>query len=241
MFGLGHLLYVSDGTLYAQPFDSSAARITGPAVPITGREVAIPPTLYPAEFSVSLNGVLAFRSTTDLPTELVWLDAQGREESSLQGIKYTGPTISPDGRLLTGLCEGPRSGIRSICVFDFTRGVTARVTEGPNDRYPMWSRDGREIAYVSAGVIYRVPADGPARPEAVSRRGIPTGWLPDGRILSFGSQHSVVSLALSLPVTHDVSELGPVPKANCRRMPTGSRMLRRRGSSSSGFPIQARG
>ena len=207
--GRGHLMYVRDGTLYAHPFDSSRIRVTGPPIPITGREVAIPPTLYPSGFSVSLNGVLAFQSTADLPSELVWLDAQGREGASLPGIKYTGPTISPDGQLLTGTCEGPRHGMRSICVFDFMRGVTARVTEGPNDRYPAWSRDGREIAYTSQGAIYRVPADASARPERVSRRGIPTSWLPDGRILSFGSQHSVVSMALSSPVTHEVSELGP--------------------------------
>jgi len=208
-FALGHLMYVRDGTLYAQPFDSSGIRVTGPPVPITGREIATPPTLFPSGFSVSMNGVLAFQSSADLPSELVWLDAQGREEATLPEIKYTNPTISPDGSSLAGSCEGPRSGVRATCVFDFARGVTARVTEGPNDRYPAWSRDGREIAYASEGAIYRVPVDGSARPERVSNRGIPTSWLPDRRILSFGSRHSVVSMALSSPATHEVTELGP--------------------------------
>ena len=35
-----------------------------------------------------MNGVLAFQSTADLRSELVWLDAQGREEATLPGIKY---------------------------------------------------------------------------------------------------------------------------------------------------------
>ena len=43
----------------------------------------------------------------------------------------------------------------------------------------------------------------------VSRRNIPTDWLPDGRILSFGTHNGVVSLALSSPTTHEVVELGP--------------------------------
>ena len=181
----------------------------GPAHPNHGARSCDTPNVVSVGILVSMNGVLVFQSTADLPSELVWLDAQGREEVSVPGIKYRGPTISPDGRLLTGTCEGPRSGMRSICVLDFTRGVSAPVTEGPNGRYPAWSRDGREIAYTSEGAIYRVPADGCARPERVSRRGIPTSWLPDRRILSFGSQHSVVSMALSSPVTHQVSELGP--------------------------------
>ncbi len=208
-FAVGHLLYVRGGTLYGQPFDSTSLRTTGPSVPLTGPEVAGPLSFYPSGFSVSTNGVLAFQSSLDMPSQLIWLDAQGREQDVLTAIKYTGPAISPDGRLLAGSCEGPRTGTLSICVHDFARGVSARVTDGPNDRYPIWSRDGREIAYASGVGIHRVRADGSTSAQWVSARGIPTGWLPDGRILSFGSQHGVVSLALSSPASHDVTELGP--------------------------------
>jgi eukaryotic-like serine/threonine-protein kinase len=75
---------------------------------------------------------------------------------------------------------------------------------------PVWSRDGREIAYASLAGIYRVAADGSTSPEPVSKRGIPTDWSHDGQILSFGSQAGpVVSLALSSVATHAVTELGP--------------------------------
>lgn len=209
-YALDHLVYVRGGTLYAQPFDSAARRTSGPAVPITGAEVSVPPAFYPSELAVSTSGVLVFQSSADLPSELMWLDVHGQEQGPLlPAMKYHGPALAPDGRLLAGACEGPRSGTLSICVFDLERGVVSRITDGPNDRYPVWSRDGREIVYSSGTGIFRVQANGSGSLQFVSRRGIPTDWLPDGRILSFGSQHGVVSLALSSPVTHEVTELGP--------------------------------
>jgi Tol biopolymer transport system component len=153
--------------------------------------------------------VLIFQSLADLPSQLVWLDDRGRELGTLPGMKYGGPAVSPDGRLVAGSCEGAVSGTVSICVNDLPRGVTSRITEGSNDRFPVWSADGRQIAYTSGAGIYRVPADGSGSPQWVSRRGNPTGWLADGRILSFGSQSGVVSLALSAPGRNQVTELGP--------------------------------
>jgi hypothetical protein len=54
-----------------------------------------------------------------------------------------------------------------------------------------------------------VPADGSGAPRRASRRGNPTAWLADGRILFFGTQHGVVSLALSSQDPQHVTELGP--------------------------------
>lgn len=208
-FTLDHLWFVRGGTLYAQPFDGRRARIDGPPVPVTGREVAEPPLFYPSWFSVSGNGILVFQSSADQPSRLIWLDAKGREQEPVTDVQYAGPAISPDGRMLSGSCEGPGSGKRSICVYDLARGVAARLTSGPSDQCPVWSPDGREIAYSSGSGIYRVPADGSAAPRLVSSAGIPTSWSSDGRILSFGILKSGVSLALSSTTTLEVAELGP--------------------------------
>jgi DNA-binding winged helix-turn-helix (wHTH) protein/Tol biopolymer transport system component len=204
-----HLLYVRGRTLFAQPFDGTTQRIGGPPVAVTGVELAGAPAFFPAPLAASMNGVLVFQSSADLPSQLVWLDEHGREKGVLPGIKYGGPAISPDGRLVAGSCEGAASGTSSICVSDLEHNVTTRVTNGPSDRFPVWSRDGREIAYSSGSGIYRIRADGSGSPQLVSRRGNPTGWTPDGRILSFGSDHGVVSLALSSTATHEITELGP--------------------------------
>jgi DNA-binding winged helix-turn-helix (wHTH) protein/Tol biopolymer transport system component len=204
-----YLVYVRGGTLYAHPFDLAALRTAGPPVAVAGVEPANAPAFFPSALAASMNGVLVFQSLADLPSQLVWLDDRGREQGALPKMKYGGPAVSPDGRFVAGSCEGAVSGTLSICVSDLQRGVTSRITEGPNDRFPVWSADGQQIAYTSGAGIYRVSADGSGLPQLVSRRGNPTGWLADGRILSFGSQSGVVSLALSSPETHQVTELGP--------------------------------
>jgi Tol biopolymer transport system component len=35
----------------------------------------------------------------------------------------------------------------SIGIYDLDRGVTSRLTEGPNDWHPSWSRDGLSVIY----------------------------------------------------------------------------------------------
>jgi eukaryotic-like serine/threonine-protein kinase len=207
-YALDHLLYVRSGTLYAQPFDGMERRTSGTPFPIAAVDLAAAPAFFPSPLAVSTNGVLVFQSSTDMPTELVWLDEHGQEQTAVPGMKYGAPAFSPDGRRLAGSCEGPRDGTSSICVRDLERGVASRITEGPRDRYPVWSPDGTEIAYSSADGIHRTPADGSGSPQPVSLRGIPTSWLPEGQILSFGSLHGEVSLALSSPQTHEVKELG---------------------------------
>ncbi|MGH8237685.1 MAG: hypothetical protein ACREXP_11780 [Steroidobacteraceae bacterium] len=207
-YALDHLLYVRTGTLYAQPFSSAERRTTGRPVPIAAVDLAATPAFFPSPLAVSTNGVLVFQSSADLPSQLIWLDEHGREQAVVPGMKHGAPAFSPDGRRLAGACEGPRAGTSAICVRDLERGVANRITEGPRDRYPVWSRDGREIAYSGVDGIYRTSADGSGSPQLVSRRGIPTSWSPDGHILSFGSQHGEVSLALSAPLTHEVRELG---------------------------------
>jgi eukaryotic-like serine/threonine-protein kinase len=208
-YALDHLLYVRAGTLYAQPFDTASLRTGGPPAPIAAAELAGPPVFYPSALAASPNGVLVFQSSADMPSQLVWLNERGEQQQDAHALKYGWPAISPDGRRLAGSCEGPRRGTLAICVFDFDRSVATRITTGPNDRYPVWFRDGRAIAYSSGAAIYYLAADGSGTPQFVSRRNIPTGWLPDSRILSFGTHTGAVSMALSSPATHEVVELGP--------------------------------
>jgi len=208
-YALDHLLYVRAGVLYAQAFDRSALRTRGPPQSLEAVELAGAPAFFPSALTASPNGALVFQSLSDLPTQLIWLDDSGREQGALPGMRYGGPAISPDGRLIAGSCDGPANGTISICVRDPERDVTTRITDGPNDRFPVWSADGRQIAYSSGGGIYRVPADGSGAPRRASRRGNPTAWLADGRILFFGTQHGVVSLALSSQDPQHVTELGP--------------------------------
>ena len=60
VFANGHLLFVRDGTLLAQPFDPDRGRVTGEARPVVDRVHYFGNTGL-AGFAVSENGVLAWR------------------------------------------------------------------------------------------------------------------------------------------------------------------------------------
>jgi DNA-binding winged helix-turn-helix (wHTH) protein/dipeptidyl aminopeptidase/acylaminoacyl peptidase len=207
-FAFGHILYYRGGALYALPFDTAARRATGPPVRIASADFAEQPAFFPSPFTVSTNGVLVFHSG---PSELVWLDADGRETKTTRNLpNWAGPALSPDGRLLAGSCDAAGVGAQAICVLDLERGVSRRITPGPGDRFPVWSRDGREIAYASyPNGIHRVRVDGSGVPPSIQWRGAPTGWLPDGRILLFGTRDAVVRMAIVSPGKKDIEELGP--------------------------------
>lgn len=100
--------------------------------------------------------MFAFQSSTDLASHLVWFDSTGKELGVFWGTQYFDPEFSPDGRVLAG----SNNGTLAICVQDLARGITTRLTTGPNDRFPVWSGDGRAIAYSSNDAIYRISADG---------------------------------------------------------------------------------
>src|SRR5439155_14322859 len=123
----------------------------------------------------------------EFASHFVWFDATGRELRQLAATGYGDPALSPEGRRVAASCSDLRDGSVSICVYDVDRQVATRVTAGPRDRYPVWSFDGRSIAYGSTKGTYRVAADGSESPHPLSVRGIPTTWSKDGLIASFGT------------------------------------------------------
>ena len=97
------------------------------------------------------------------------------------------PRRSPDGRSLAFSALG-RLLVQSLG----GDGAPRRLAEGENGAFfPAWSPDGRWIAYVSwddleGGDIWRVRADGSARPERLTRQKAfyeKLAWTPDGRRL----------------------------------------------------------
>ena len=72
------LLFVRDRTLVAQPFDASARKITGEPVPLA--EKIGTDNVGLARFSVSNNGVLAYR-TGETGGRLLWRDRAGRSST----------------------------------------------------------------------------------------------------------------------------------------------------------------
>lgn len=147
----GYLLYVRDGALLAQRFDPDRARLFGEATPLVDSLHYFRNTGF-AAFSVSRNGVLAWRSARR-PSRLVWLDREGAEiETVATGLFDSDGRLSKDGtRYAVGIYDA-RQGVSDIWIYDLVRRNAERVTTLLLDeKSPIWARDGSTIYYRSDG------------------------------------------------------------------------------------------
>src|SRR5262249_5072403 len=83
-YAQGHLLFVRDQTLLAQPFDPKRLELLGDAVPVAGPVAT--GTGGNAAFSVSATGVIAYEAADvdAAPSRLLWFDRlSGKQMSSI--------------------------------------------------------------------------------------------------------------------------------------------------------------
>jgi eukaryotic-like serine/threonine-protein kinase len=73
-YASGHLLYLQDGSLVAQPFDAARLELTGSPVNVFDRELEKDEAFSRANVSLSENGAAAFQSLSDAASEMVWFD-----------------------------------------------------------------------------------------------------------------------------------------------------------------------
>ena len=217
VFASGHLLYVHGRILMAQPFDEDRLESIGAARPLTGEELEARTSFLMFGFSASQNGVLVFQSVADSASRLVWYDQNGKELGQLPQVGYSDPDLSPDGRFLVVSSDDEHNGKRFLRVVDLQRGTSTRLTETGDEHYPLWSRDGKRIAYRSEGVTgtsYEVPADGSGPPKILLKGDMhagPQDWSPDGRLLfmTVNEQNSFPSLGIYSPSDQKVQPFVP--------------------------------
>jgi Tol biopolymer transport system component len=170
VYASGYLLYARGNTLTAQRFDWKRLELVGEPVPV-GQQVAIQsgPALSGtafAAFSVSQNGVLAYRTASGGNTQLTWFDRHGNRGSTVgTPAEYSNPSLSSDGSRLAVGREDPQTGTRDLWIFDLKRGTSSRLTSDPaDDLNPVWNLDGSRIFFTSnrkgARDIYEKPTSG---------------------------------------------------------------------------------
>jgi Tol biopolymer transport system component len=183
----GHLLYVRERTLLAQAFDVSAATLSGDPVPVTDN-IDYFAESGNAAFSASHNGVIVYRTSTAAPqSRLIWVDRTGKRLGELvEPGSYRNPRLSPDGsRVAVEMVD--RTGNRDIYIIEVARGLPVRLTFDPGrDASPVWSSDGKRIAWQGSAALLLKTADGIGREQQLHPEPwIPDDWVPDGSGLIF--------------------------------------------------------
>jgi serine/threonine protein kinase/Tol biopolymer transport system component len=187
--GAGHLVYVNKGTLFAVPFDVDALAVRGTPSPVLD-QVAYSSGNGAAQFDFSGSGTLLYRGGTAGSglTTVQWLDSAGRTQPLLaKPGDYGDPKLSPDGQRL--LMHTPEGSSDDMWVYEWTRDTMTRLTFGGGTYdAPVWSPDGRYVAFLGPGGMSWTRADGAGRPQPLTQskiRQAPRSFTPDGKRLAF--------------------------------------------------------
>lgn len=215
-YACGHVFFVRNGALYAQPFDPDSLQLVGKPVAIVQNELEVwEKAVYHSGFSVSNSGILVFQSSTDFAPELIWTDAAGKECGRIpQSGGCWQCTISPDGRSVAIASNQSQPGRSFICVHDIERGVTTRLMDGGSEWNPSWSPDGKRIIYDSAeghtSATYEIPADGSGHPCLLLEPfSVCASSSPDGSIAFARLERGQVMIAVKSSRDGRTVTLGP--------------------------------
>jgi serine/threonine protein kinase len=213
LYAQGYLLYVRDGTLMIQPFDTKRLATTGEGAPLAEQVQSVLNSRTMGAFSVSANGLLVYRAGAgERGGVLTWFDRSGKPGPTIgeKAVFFGGFRLSPDRKsLAAGIKNG---GTTDIWIYDVSRGIPTRLTtDAANDDSPVWSPDGRSIAFASNRKghydLYRRSADGAGADELLYADDLdksPTNWSVDGKFLLFhtGPRNSKTGADIwALPLT----------------------------------------
>ena len=205
----GHLLYTRAGAMMAVRFDPLRLEVSGP--PVTLLEDVREGTPY-ADYDVSPDGSFVYvqqrpEARNRVP---VLVDRKGVAQSlpGLVPAYYQNPTFSPDGRQLALMVTGS---LIDIWVYDFERESLTRVTTEGSSQYPVWSPDGKRIAYRATRSgsrnLFWKSLDGTSAEEELTTSEqvqTPWSWSPDGTTLAFVESSAETKTDIwMLPLTGD--------------------------------------
>jgi Tol biopolymer transport system component len=193
----GHIVYARQGTLMAAPFDLAHLKLAGGPVGIVQGVMQSVNTTQravdtAAQFTVSGTGALAYVQggiTPDEHRSLVWVDRTGAVRPlPMPALPYLMPRLSPDGRQVVVYTQQTET----VWIYDLARATLTRLTtEGQNDT-PVWSPDGKRVAFDSAtgGAqnLFWKQADGTGSAERLATSDYlqrPSSWSSDGQTLAF--------------------------------------------------------
>ena len=184
----GHLLFARGDALYTVAFDASSRRSSGTPSQVLDEAgvFAGGMRVWHPLAGVDRAGSVAYLNKGGSTAVLGWMTpASAMTPIAIPAADYRTPVLSPDGRLaaVTAGAAPP-----DIWVVNLERATRLRLTSTGGSA-PIWSPDGRRIAYASPDTgLMSIAADGGGTPEVILPRQdgksvSPTSWSPDGKSL----------------------------------------------------------
>ncbi|HEV2021970.1 MAG TPA: protein kinase, partial [Terriglobales bacterium] len=192
-FADGHLLFLRENTLMAQPFNPENGTLTGSPTPVV-EGVLYDSGVWRGVFSASQNGVLAYEPGGSIAqgVQLEWRDRSGKQLGNWGGREsYFGTAFSRDGSRVAAVIGDPAA---DLWVYDLKRSVRTRLTFKPTQMSaPVWAPDGSRIAFTAnyggKWALYSKAANGAGEEVLVSEiegaTGTASDWSRDGKYLLF--------------------------------------------------------
>ena len=179
----GYLLFLRGKELIAQPFDHRALELTGSPIRVAENASAQFGSII-VNASASASGLLVYVSNLLPPGyQLTWRDRSGKEAGkvgSVQNLRHV--ALSPDG-MIAAVSRSESE----IWLDELQRGVEARFVSASSFA-PVWSSDGKWIAYASGKSLYIKEASaGSKELRLLESKNLvsPSDWSRDGRYLIY--------------------------------------------------------
>jgi Tol biopolymer transport system component len=190
----GHVLFVLQGTLFAQPFDPVRQQVTGDKFPLADQ---VETRTDGEGVSVSTTGSIAYRHRARPQRQFVWFDRSGRELSRVGApvsTSLSSPSLSGDGQRI--VLYRSVNGNPDIWSLDTRRGVLSMLTsDASDDVNPIWSPDGSRIVFSSnRGGVHQLYQKSVASGEsealllATPQTKLANDWSANGSVVLFATQ-----------------------------------------------------
>jgi Tol biopolymer transport system component len=188
----GHVLFVREQTLMAQPVDPATIQAAGDVFPVV-EHVAPQGTVTLNQYSLSANGILIYQTgTMGQSVQLTWFDRAGKQVGTVGSPALVRDfALSPDAKRV--LIERPQGEGSDLWMLDIEHGVESRFTfDASTNRYPVWSPDGSRIVFASSRVTPNALFEKASNMVGQERQLIPLDvsvhpydWSRDGKFLVF--------------------------------------------------------
>jgi serine/threonine protein kinase/Tol biopolymer transport system component len=151
VYASGRLLFVSDGILFAQPFDDGAYRTSGEPERVSDGVGYWASAFAYTAVTASSAGTIAHGPNVIYTTSLHWRDRAGAIMGSPTPPRaYSSPRLSPDQASALVSITDVATAQPDLWLLALARGTTTRVTSDPtSDWFPVWSPDGSSLFFGS--------------------------------------------------------------------------------------------